>query len=56
MKRCPHCATNIPILALRCPNCISDLGGGSSGSGSGNGDALSLILFGLFILLACIFK
>lgn len=24
-KECPHCATQIPIAAKRCPNCTSDL-------------------------------
>ena len=25
-KACPHCATDIPIAATRCPNCTSQLG------------------------------
>ncbi len=25
-KECPHCHTEIPIPATRCPNCTSDLG------------------------------
>jgi large conductance mechanosensitive channel len=25
-KECPYCMTTIPIKAIRCPNCISDLG------------------------------
>ena len=25
-KECPHCYTQIPIPATRCPNCTSDLG------------------------------
>ncbi len=25
-KECPHCHTEIPIAATRCPNCTSDLG------------------------------
>jgi len=25
-KECPHCFTNIPIKASRCPNCTSELG------------------------------
>ena len=25
VKDCPHCATSIPIKAVRCPNCTSDL-------------------------------
>jgi large conductance mechanosensitive channel len=24
-RECPHCYTNIPIKATRCPNCTSDL-------------------------------
>ena len=24
-KACPHCATDIPIAAIRCPNCTSQL-------------------------------
>lgn len=24
-KACPHCATDIPIAATRCPNCTSEL-------------------------------
>lgn len=24
-KECPYCMTSIPIKAIRCPNCISDL-------------------------------
>ena len=24
-KECPHCASTIPIKAVRCPNCTSDL-------------------------------
>ncbi|HTX78932.1 MAG TPA: large conductance mechanosensitive channel protein MscL [Longilinea sp.] len=24
-KECPHCCTNIPIKATRCPNCTSEL-------------------------------
>ncbi len=24
-KECPHCCTSIPIKALRCPNCTSEL-------------------------------
>ncbi|MGD0707613.1 MAG: large conductance mechanosensitive channel protein MscL, partial [Anaerolineaceae bacterium] len=24
-KECPHCCTNIPIKATRCPNCTSQL-------------------------------
>lgn len=26
-KACPHCATNIPVAARRCPNCTSELEG-----------------------------
>jgi large conductance mechanosensitive channel len=25
-KACPHCATDIPVAATRCPNCTSQLG------------------------------
>jgi len=25
VKDCPHCATSIPIKAVKCPNCTSDL-------------------------------
>jgi len=25
VKDCPHCATSIPIKAIKCPNCTSDL-------------------------------
>ena len=25
VKTCPHCATKIPIKAVKCPNCTSDL-------------------------------
>jgi large conductance mechanosensitive channel len=25
-KDCPYCKTSIPVGALRCPNCTSDLG------------------------------
>ena len=25
VKECPHCATKIPIKAIRCPNCTSEL-------------------------------
>ena len=25
-KNCPHCATEIPVAATRCPNCTSQLG------------------------------
>jgi large conductance mechanosensitive channel len=25
VKECPHCATPIPIKAVKCPNCTSDL-------------------------------
>ncbi len=25
-KECPHCFTNIPLKATRCPNCTSELG------------------------------
>src|SRR5260370_15352492 len=26
-KECPYCASNIPVKAVRCPHCISDLTG-----------------------------
>ncbi len=26
-KECPYCASNIPVKAVRCPQCISDLTG-----------------------------
>jgi len=26
-KECPYCASNIPVKAVRCPRCISDLTG-----------------------------
>ena len=25
VKDCPHCATSIPVKAVKCPNCTSDL-------------------------------
>lgn len=25
VKECPHCATSIPVKAVKCPNCTSDL-------------------------------
>ena len=25
VKKCPHCATDVPIAATRCPHCTSDL-------------------------------
>lgn len=28
VKTCPHCCTEIPLDATRCPNCTSQLGGG----------------------------
>ena len=28
-KECPYCASNIPVKAVRCPQCISDLAGRS---------------------------
>ena len=27
-KECPYCHTNIPLKAIRCPNCTSELKGG----------------------------
>jgi large conductance mechanosensitive channel len=29
-KTCPYCKTDIPIDAVRCPNCTSELGGGEA--------------------------
>jgi large conductance mechanosensitive channel len=28
-KECPYCASNIPVKAVRCPQCTSDLAGSS---------------------------
>jgi len=28
-KECPYCYTSIPVQAIRCPHCTSDLGAGS---------------------------
>ncbi|MFN8484998.1 MAG: large conductance mechanosensitive channel protein MscL [Anaerolineae bacterium] len=34
-KMCPYCATNIPLVAVRCPACTSDLSQQPAGPASG---------------------
>ena len=45
-KRCSHCATDIPFVANRCPNCTTVLNIGSS---EGEG-FIGLIIMAMFIV------